>query len=122
MACRGIRGAVTAVDNSREAIMEATLEMLQALAAANDLQPEDIASATFTVTPDLNAAFPAEAARRFGWNHVPLLDAIEMDVPEALPKCIRVLVHWNTDRPAYAIRHVYLRDAKKLRPDVSSAQ
>jgi len=118
MSCRGIRGAVTATDNSRDAILEATGELLQALAAANDLQPEDIASVTFTVTPDLNAAFPAEAARRFGWNHVPLLDAVEMDVPDALPKCIRVLVHWNTDRPPYAIRHVYLRGATRLRPDL----
>ncbi len=119
MPCRGIRGATTADENSPAAILAATTELLTALVAANTLQPEDIASATFTVTPDLDAAFPAQAARALGWAMIPLLDAVEIGVPDALPRCIRVLIHWNTDLPAYAIRHVYLRGAVRLRPDLA---
>jgi prephenate dehydratase len=119
MPCRGIRGAITADENSPAAILAATTELLQTLSAANNLQPEEIASIIFTVTPDLNAAFPAQAARALGWTMVPLLDTTEIDVPGALPHCIRVLVDWNTDLPPYAIRHVYLRDAVRLRPDLA---
>jgi prephenate dehydratase len=118
MPCRGIRGATTAAENTPAAILEATQELLQALIAANSVQPEDVASAVFTATPDLSATFPARAARELGWNHVPLLGAVEMDSPGAPPRCIRVLVHWNTDHPVYDIRHVYLRGAEKLRPDL----
>jgi prephenate dehydratase len=119
MPCRGIRGATTAAENSPDAILSATTELLQALGAANNLDPTDIASATFTVTPDLDAAFPAQAARQLGWTMVPLLDAVEIGVPGALPRCIRALIHWNTELPPYAIRHVYLRDAVRLRPDLA---
>jgi prephenate dehydratase len=119
MPCRGIRGATTAVENTPTAILEATQELLQALIAANGVQPEDVASAVFTATPDINATFPARAARELGWHHVPLLGAVEMDSPGAPPHCIRVLVHWNTERPIYDIRHVYLRDAARLRPDLA---
>jgi prephenate dehydratase len=105
-------------ENSAEAISQATGELLQAMAAANEIEPADLASAVFTVTPDLDAAFPAAAARKLGWSHVPLLDAVEIGVPGALPRCIRVLLHWNTELPPYAIRHVYLRDAVRLRPDL----
>ncbi len=119
MAVRGIRGATTVDSNSAEAILHATRELLAAIVAANNVNPEDVASALFTVTPDLDAAFPARAAREFGWNHVPLLDAAEIEVGGALPRTIRVLIHWNTERPIYDIRHVYLRDAVGLRPDLS---
>jgi prephenate dehydratase len=119
MPCRGIRGATTAAENTPAAILEAAQELLQALIAANGVQPEDVASAVFTATPDISATFPARAARELGWHHVPLLGAVEMDSPGAPPHCIRVLVHWNTDRPIYDIRHVYLRDAARLRPDLA---
>ncbi len=118
MTCRGIRGAITARENSPAEIISATEELLRALSTANNLEPADIASVIFTVTPDLDAAFPAEAARRLGWNHVPLLDTVEVNAPGGLPRCIRVLIHWNTDLPPYAIRHIYLRDAVQLRPDL----
>jgi prephenate dehydratase len=118
MLCRGIRGATTAGENTPDQILGATEELLSALSAANNLDPADIASAIFSVTPDLDAAFPAQAARRMGWDHVPLLDTVEMGVPGSLPRCIRVLVNWNTDQPPYAIRHIYLRDAVGLRPDL----
>jgi prephenate dehydratase len=118
MPCRGIRGAITVAENQPEQILEATEELLRALTASNSLDPADIASAIFTATPDLNAAFPAQAARVIGWDHVPLLDAVEIGVPGSLPRCIRVLVNWNTDQPPYAIRHIYLREAVGLRPDL----
>jgi prephenate dehydratase len=118
MPCRGVRGATTAEENSPGAILGATEELLRALTSANNLEPADVASAIFTVTPDLDAAFPAHAARRLGWSHVPLLDAVEINVFSAVPRCIRVLVHWNTEQPAYTVRHVYLRDARQLRPDL----
>ena len=118
MAVRGIRGATTVDANTVESILQATHELLAAMVSANNVGPEDVASAIFTVTPDLNAAFPARAAREFGWQHVPLLDAVEIDVAGGLPRTVRVLVHWNTDRPIYDRRHVYLRDAVRLRPDL----
>jgi len=115
--CRGIRGAITVEDNTAEAILSATGELLTAIAGANDLRPEDMASAIFTVTPDLTAAFPAQAAREIGWTDVALLDAQEIPVPGSLARCIRVLIHWNTDRPRNKVVHVYLRGATALRPD-----
>ena len=118
MPCRGIRGAITVAENKPEEILGATEELLRALSAANGLDPADIASAIFTVTPDLDAAFPAQAARKMGWDHVPLLDAVEIGVPGSLPRCIRVLLMWNTEQPPYAVRHIYLREAVGLRPDL----
>ena len=117
MMVRGIRGATTAAANTREAIIAATRELLEHLIAANDLHPADIASAYFTMTPDLDAAFPASAARALGWNDVALLDAQAPRVTGDLDKCIRVLIHWNTERTEHEIRHVYLREARLLRPD-----
>jgi len=117
MLCRGIRGATTVEANSREAILEATGELLAAMVTANDIKPEDVASAFFTTTPDLNAEFPALAARRLGWNDVPLLCGHEMTVPGSLPMCLRILLHVNTDKTADQIVHVYLRGARVLRPD-----
>lgn len=118
MPTRGIRGATTAAENTTTAILSATAELLKAMVAANGIEPEDLASAIFTVTPDLDAAFPARAAREMGWHHVPLLTAAEITPSDGLPRTIRVLLHWNTDRPIYDIHHVYLRDAAILRPDL----
>jgi chorismate mutase len=119
MPCRGIRGATTATEDSATAILEATRELLTGIAEANALAAADVASAIFTVTPDLTAAFPARAAREMGWRHVPLLDAQEIPVPGSLSRCIRVLIHWNTARSQEEIQHVYLRDAALLRPDLN---
>jgi chorismate mutase len=115
--CRGIRGATTVDENTPEAILEATREMLTKMIAANDLRPEDVASAIFTTSPDLNAEYPALAARQLGWHDVALMCAHEMGVPHGLKMCIRVLIHWNTNRRAEEIQHVYIRGAVNLRPD-----
>lgn len=117
MPVRGIRGATTALTNSREAILDATRELLTAIVEANHLDLADVVSATFTMTPDLDAAFPAHAARDLGWDDAALLDAQAPRVLGDLPRCIRVLIHWNTNRAADEIQHVYLRDARQLRPD-----
>ncbi len=116
-ACRGVRGATTVERNDAQEILSATRELLAALVQANGIDPADLASAIFTVTPDLDAAFPARAARELGWIDAALLDMQQAPVPGALPRCIRVLLHWNTDRPAREIVHVYLRGARVLRPD-----
>ena len=116
--CRGVRGATTVETNTAETICEATAELLQALVEANDIEHDRVASILFTTTMDLNAAFPAVAARELGWSDIALLNAHEMAVPGALPRCIRILLHVNTERTAKEIRHIYLRDARKLRPDL----
>lgn len=113
---RGIRGATTVECNEREAILAATRELLQAIAQQNELQVDDIASAFFTVTDDLDATFPAQAARQLGWTGVALMCMREIPVPGSLGKCIRVLLHVNTTRSLAEMRHVYLRDAVVLRP------
>jgi chorismate mutase len=113
----GIRGATTVANNDSAEILAATDELLRALIEANDLQPDDIVSALFTVTSDLDAAFPARAAEDFGWNIVALLHATEIPVPGSLPKCIRLLVHAYTARTRAEIKHCYLRGATVLRPD-----
>jgi len=118
MACRGIRGATTVEANTAEAILAATGELLARMVEANGLAAEELASAVFTVTPDLDAAFPAQAARQLGWSQVPLLDACEIPVPGSLPRCVRVLLHWNTGKSQADVRHVYLRGAAGLRPDL----
>jgi len=115
--CRGIRGATTASANTRDAILEATHDLLCQLVAANQLALDDIASAIFTTTPDLDAEFPAVAARALGWTDTALLSAHEIAVPGSLARCIRVLIHWNTTRRADEIIHVYLREARVLRPE-----
>jgi len=118
MHCRGIRGATTAEKNTAEAILAATRELLSLIIGANDLKVEDVASAIFTTTPDLNAAFPAQAARELGWQGVALLCGHEMGVPGALGKCVRVLIHWNTEKRQDEVVHVYIKGAKALRPDI----
>ncbi|HEU5439751.1 MAG TPA: chorismate mutase [Ktedonobacterales bacterium] len=120
--CRGIRGATTAAANTPEAILEATRELLAALTAGNALAPDDIASAFFTVTDDLDAVHPARAARQLGWEGVALLCAREIPVPGDVPRCIRVLLHVNTELPASALRHVYLGAATALRPDLAATE
>ncbi|GHO45554.1 chorismate mutase [Ktedonospora formicarum] len=114
--CRGIRGAITVQKNTEEEISVATKELLGHLVRENNLQLEDIASALFTMTDDLNACFPAQAAREIGWTDVPLMCMREIPVPGSLGMCIRVLLHVNTTRSNTEVRHVYLRDAIKLRP------
>ncbi|HVU68883.1 MAG TPA: chorismate mutase [Ktedonobacteraceae bacterium] len=116
MYCRGIRGATTIERNDREEILSATTELLQLIIRHNDLQTEDIASAIFSLTEDLDAEFPAVAARTLGWTEVPLMCTREIPVPGSLGKCIRVLVHVNTTRSLSEIRHVYIRGAVSLRP------
>jgi len=116
-ACRGVRGAVTVKENTEEAILDATRELLQIIIRRNEMHPDDIASVYFTTTADLNATYPALAARQIGWSDVALLCGHEMAVPGGLGMCIRVLIHWNTTRCAKEIVHVYLREAQSLRPD-----
>ncbi len=115
--CRGIRGATTAEENSREAILGATRELLREMIDANGIRMEEIGSAIFTTTPDLNAEFPALAARQLGWHDVALMCGHEMAVPEALQHCIRVLIHWNTPKLQHEIVHIYTRGAVNLRPE-----
>ena len=123
MAIRGIRGATTVTADEPDQILHATRELLEEILAANEgMQPEDVASALFTVTDDLVSTFPAQAARQMGWGLVPMMCAREIPVPGSLRRVIRVLVHWNTELPQNAITHVYLRDAVKLRPDLVAAQ
>ncbi|MFN2131761.1 MAG: chorismate mutase [Anaerolineae bacterium] len=116
--CRGIRGATTVEVNEAEAILNATAELLEQIVAANDVCEEDVVSVIFTMTPDLDAVYPAVAARQLGWTHTALICTQEMAIAGSLPRCIRVLVHWNTDRPIDRVRHVYLREARTLRPDL----
>lgn len=115
---RGIRGAITVDVDDNAAITHATERLLQAILGRNEIVLGDIASVLFTLTPDLHACFPALAARDMGWVTVPMLHAVEIAVPGALGKCIRVLMHVNTTRSAAEIEHVYLDGAAVLRPDL----
>ena len=120
MPCRGIRGATTVDSNSREAILDATRELLEEMIRANDIRADDVASGYFTTTPDLNAEFPAVAARNgFGWSNVALMCGHEMSVPGSLAMCLRILLHVNTERSQDEICHIYLRGAAVLRPDLA---
>ena len=116
---RGVRGATTCDGNSESEILAATRELLQQLLQANGMDCGDIGSAIFTVTADLNAAFPAKAARDLGWSLVPMMCSQEIPVPGSLSRCIRAMLHWNTDRAQDEIVHVYLRGAGSLRPDLA---
>ncbi|MDZ4688015.1 MAG: chorismate mutase [Planctomycetaceae bacterium] len=123
MTVRGIRGATSVTEDRPELILAATRELLEEVLRLNGIGDfDDIGSAVFTTTPDLTSTFPAEAARSLGMTLVPLLCASEIAVPNSLPRCIRVLLHVNTAKSQKEIVHVYLHEAKKLRPDVSSAQ
>jgi len=117
---RGIRGATTIKTDTKESVLPATRELLDAILASNPgLKTDDIAAALFTVTDDIASAYPALAARQMGWDLVPMMCAREIPVEGSLPLCIRVLLHWNTELTQSEIKHVYLRNAVKLRPDLA---
>lgn len=118
MPTRAIRGATVAAANSQAAILESASELLRAIMVANALAPGDLISILFTLTPDLDAAYPTRAARELGWTDIPLLDAQQPRVAGDLAHCIRVLIHCESARPIHEIKHVYLGEAKKLRPDL----
>lgn len=122
MICRGIRGATCVDANQADAILTATRELLARMVAANGVSVRNVASVFFTATPDLDAAYPARAAREMGWTQVPLLCTQEMAIEDSLPRCIRVLVHWNTDRGPDQIQHIYLRGTRALRPDLAEQE
>jgi len=115
MRCRGIRGATTVERNTKEDILEATRELVEQMVAANGVEVDDIACVMFTTTADLDAEFPAAAARQMGWTQVALLCGHEMTVPDSLPRCLRVLMLYNTEKSAAEIVHVYIRGAAKLK-------
>ena len=117
MPVRGVRGATTVAQNDSKAIYDATLELLSSIVRLNGVRSEDIGYIWFTMTEDLNAAFPADAARAgMGWTEVPLICGREIPVPKALERCVRVLIAWNTPKPQSEIRHVFLHGARVLRP------
>ncbi|MEI6540267.1 MAG: chorismate mutase [Planctomycetota bacterium] len=123
MAVRGVRGATTVETDEAALIHAAARELMEEILRRNQIADfDDVISAVFTTTQDLVSAFPAEAARAIGMNQVPLLCATEIPVAGAMPRCIRVLLHINSDRTPKEIEHVYLREAQKLRPDLKSAQ
>ncbi len=119
MACRGVRGATSVEENSKRGIMTATSTLLERMVAVNGIKVEHIASVVFTATSDLNAAYPARSARDMGWTATPLLCMQEMSVRGSLPRCVRVLILWNTDTPIDQVTHVYLGAAAALRPDLA---
>lgn len=120
MPVRGIRGATAIDDDQPESILEATRDLLTAILDANPtLKISDLASVFFSLTEDLCSVYPAQAARQLGWNNVPMLCMQEIPVPGGLPRCIRVLLHWNSNLPQESIQHVYLGAASRLRPDLS---
>lgn len=117
MPVRGIRGATTVAENDSKAIYDATLELLSSIVRLNSVRSEDIGYMWFTVTDDLDAAFPADAARAgMGWTEVPLICGREIPVPKALERCVRLLIAWNTPKTQSEIRHVFLHGARVLRP------
>jgi chorismate mutase len=122
MWCRGIRGATTVDNNTVEDMLQASKELLQMMIDANGIEPEAVACAILTTTSDLNAAFPATAARQLGWADVPLLCANEIDVPGSLRGCIRILILYNTEKSANEIVHVYIKGASNLRSDLSGTK
>jgi chorismate mutase len=117
--CRGVRGATTVEENTKEAILKGTRQLLALMIRRNAIDPVDVASAVFTVTKDLNAEFPALAARQLGWLDVPLLCGYEVEVPGSLNLCVRIMLHWNTTNSQKEIQHVYIHEAVSLRPDLS---
>ena len=119
MPCRGVRGATTVASNDREEILTATRHLLALMIRLNGIESRDVASAVFSTTRDLDAEFPALAARQLGWLDVPLMCGHEITVPGSLPLCIRVLLHWNTEKEQGEIEHVYVREANRLRPDLT---
>jgi len=119
MQVRAIRGAITVPENTKDAILEGTRELLNEIINRNNIKQDDIISIIFSMTNDLNAVFPAVAARELGLTDVPLMCSNELDVPGSLKSCIRVLLHLNTDKANSEMKHVYLRNAVVLRPDLA---
>lgn len=117
---RGVRGATTVDANDRTQILQATRQLLALMIRVNEIRKEDVAYAQFTVTKDLDAEFPALAARQLGWLDVPLLCSYEISVPGSLGLCIRILIVWNTPKSQSEIKHVYLKEAQRLRPDLAN--
>ncbi len=122
MVCRGVRGAITVEENTAAAIKAATQELLEQIVATNALDMTDVASVIFTATSDVDAVYPAVVAREMGWVNTPLLCMQEMAVQGSLPRCIRVLLHWNTDHAQADIHHIYLGEARALRPDITNSE
>jgi chorismate mutase len=120
--CRGIRGATIVEADTADAILSGTSELLEQIVTENGLQLEDVASAVFSLSPDLNAAYPAAAARALGWTDTALFCCQEIPVPGAPSRCVRVLIHWNTSVAQSEVRHVYLREARSLRPDRAASR
>jgi len=118
MKVRGIRGAITVSGDSADEICEATHLLLNSMVKENQIAIDDLASVFFSMTPDLHSVFPAVTARKLEWHAVPLFCMQELDIEGALPRCIRILMHWNTEKSPKQIQHVYLREAVKLRPDL----
>lgn len=119
---RGIRGATTVTRNDEQEIMQESLRLLEEMVKRNDLQPEYISNIWITMTQDLDAAFPAKAIRQLeGWDLVPLMCSVEIPVKGSLPRCIRFMVQVNTEKSQSEIKHVYLNEAKRLRPDLTES-
>ena len=116
---RGIRGATTVECNSNQAILDATQELLRVMIDRNGIIEDDVASVLFSATPELDDTFPAKAARELGWTRTALMGFQEADVKHGLPMCVRVLIHWNTDKPIDEIQHVFLHGVVALRPDLA---
>jgi chorismate mutase len=116
--CRGVRGATTTDTNTRDDILQETRRLLAMMIRSNGIEAHDVGSAIFSVTGDLDAEFPALAARQFGWMDVPLLCTNEIPVRDSLARCVRILIQWNTAKPQDEIQHIYLKDAVTLRPDL----
>ena len=116
---RGVRGANLVKSNSTKEILASAKHLLEEMLVANDIQEENIASIIFTLSPDLNAAFPAKSARMLGLNYTPLICATEINVPESMKKCIRILMHINTKKQQKEIKHIFIGETKKLRPDIT---
>ncbi len=120
---RAVRGAISVPENSVNAINEATLELLNGIIKANQINKQDIVSVIFTLTSDLNAEFPAKSARlELGWDDIPMICTGEIPVPGSIQKCIRVMITFNTTKSRSEVRHVYLRDAQNLRPDLAMSE
>lgn len=117
---RGVRGAIQIAQNDRETILSGTSQLLREMLYKNRIDPDDIASIFFTATDDLDAEYPAYAAREMGLNGVPLLCAREISVPGSMSRLIRILIHFNTDKAQSQIKHQYLGEANRLRPDISN--
>lgn len=116
---RAVRGAITAEENTKESILKSTKELLEKIILENKIERADLIQIIFTLTPDLNAVFPAVAAREMGITNVPLMCMSEIPVEGALKKCVRILLEMNSDKGLDDIKHIYLKGAKALRPDLA---